>query len=99
MSAKKQPAASGVGDLRDEIAAVRALIGEVRRKITPGAATPAGEAEELSLKDLLAVLDGLSRASERLARMLKSQQSLGADQAEMDALNDMLKDLIRQLGR
>ena len=94
MSARKQTQIPPtIGDLRDEIAVVRELIGEVRRKIDLSGM------EELSLKDLLAALDGLSLASDRLARMLKSQQALGADQAEMDALNDMMKDLIRQLGR
>lgn len=95
MSARKQTkSAEPTGDLREEIAVVRELIGEIRKKMNGDSGPP-----ELSLKDLLQVLDGLSRASERLARMLKSQQSLGADQAEMDALNDMMKDLIRQLGR
>ena len=94
MSARKQANISpSPGDLRDEIAVVRELIGEVRKKIDLSGL------EELSLKDLLAVLDGLSLASDRLARMLKSQQALGVDQSEMDALNDMMKDLIRQLGR
>ena len=94
MSARKQANTSpSTGDLRDEIAVVRELIGEVRKKIDLSGL------EDLSLKDLLAVLDGLSLASDRLARMLKSQQALGADQSEMDALNDMMKDLIRQLGR
>ena len=94
MSARKQANISpSTGDLRDEIVVVRELIGEVRKKIDLSGL------EDLSLKDLLAVLDGLSLASDRLARMLKSQQALGADQSEMDALNDMMKDLIRQLGR
>lgn len=94
MSARKQtPEAQAPGDLREEIAVVRELIASVRKKIDPSGL------EGLSLKDLLAVLDGISRASERLARMLKSQQALGVDQETMDALNGMMQDLIRQLGR
>lgn len=94
MSPRKQPPEIlAPADLREEIALVRELIASARQKIDLSGL------EGVSLKDLLQVLDGISRAAERLSRLLKSQQALGADQAEMDALNEMMKDLIRQLGR
>ncbi len=74
------------GDLREEIAMLRAILRRVHDQ--------AGAAQSTS--DLLRILDGLSRASVRLAELIKAQRELDESQSAAGALSEALEEVIKK---
>lgn len=78
-----QPAA-----LRDEILMLRSVMRRVMALADEGR----------PLAELLHILDSLSKASNRLANLLKAERQLDENQDVAEALNEALAEVIRELG-
>ena len=84
------------GDLRAEIALVRGILRQIQEQME---VEKEGEKGGLSLAGLLRVADVLSRASSRLANLLRAQRDLDEDRDAGSALNQALDEVNQDLAR
>lgn len=79
--------AGAADDLSDELSSLRRLMRLVEDKA----------ASDSSLKDLLHILDGLGKASTRLAALLKTRRTLGESNGMLEELNQVMAEVLRDL--